>query len=452
MVVKLLQWARVRRYNQLTNVFPAGPVVPRDFLTFIYILFFFAVTLILSVFAKENGILFLGLLPWVYFLAGNPHPLYHKNILRLTLALVVVSCFVFLAASISFAIDGYGPRDFTLAERCLTQVWVLMRYLSWFWLPSYSNFHFFHDDVALVYSLFDERFIGAVCFWGAMLYIACRFRLFRFALGWFFISHLLESTIIPLEMVFEHRNYLATIGFSFLLTYGFIWLYLRWGAKLLALVVGVLCVYWAINFYMVAQSWSSRENMAIFWSDSSPQSPRLHGMKGDLYTNLGRYEEAEQEYRKIILKAPDSVMGYLALLELQCSYDSAVFPFEDFVARSKVAKYEASVINVLGEIIDLREEGLCKKIDNGYLWAILKVLQENPNVNAGRATGNFLLLEGRLCFEAEDLNCFIQRFEAAAIELKHYSILDNLYSVYLQLYGKETAQLYIEQLKLKMKE
>lgn len=289
-------------------------------------------------------------------------------------------------------------------------------------------------------------------FLGAMLYIACRFRLFRFALGWFFISHLLESTIIPLEMVFEHRNYLATIGFSFLLTYGFIWLYLRWGAKLLALVVGVLCVYWAINFYMVAQSWSSRENMAIFWSDSSPQSPRLHGMKGDLYTNLGRYEEAEQEYRKIILKAPDSVMGYLALLELQCSYDSAVFPFEDFVARSKVAKYEASVINVLGEIIDLREEGLCKKIDNGYLWAILKVLQENPNVNAGRATGNFLLLEGRLCFEAEDLNCFIQRFEAAAIELKHYSILDNLYSVYLQLYGKETAQLYIEQLKLKMKE
>src|SRR5699024_8372087 len=33
-----------------------------------------------------------------------------------------------------------------------------------------------------------------------------------FALLWFFVAHLVESTVIPLELYFEHRNYLAIAG------------------------------------------------------------------------------------------------------------------------------------------------------------------------------------------------------------------------------------------------
>ncbi len=36
--------------------------------------------------------------------------------------------------------------------------------------------------------------------------------LFAFAVLWFFAGHALESTFLPLEYFFEHRNYLPLLG------------------------------------------------------------------------------------------------------------------------------------------------------------------------------------------------------------------------------------------------
>src|SRR5690606_17359807 len=33
-----------------------------------------------------------------------------------------------------------------------------------------------------------------------------------FAIAWFLAGHALESTIFPLELVYEHRNYLPAVG------------------------------------------------------------------------------------------------------------------------------------------------------------------------------------------------------------------------------------------------
>ena len=38
--------------------------------------------------------------------------------------------------------------------------------------------------------------------------------LFTFGIFFYFLSHTLESTFIPLELAFEHRNYIGTIGLS----------------------------------------------------------------------------------------------------------------------------------------------------------------------------------------------------------------------------------------------
>jgi tetratricopeptide (TPR) repeat protein len=43
-----------------------------------------------------------------------------------------------------------------------------------------------------------------------------KFPVFAWAVAWFLIAHLIESTIIPLEIIFEHRMYLPSIGLSFL--------------------------------------------------------------------------------------------------------------------------------------------------------------------------------------------------------------------------------------------
>ncbi len=449
-VLEYLKYSRIKKAYLQSGQVNVASTQRRSLTEFSFLLMLFSALILLSVFSKENGILFLGLLPLVYFAGLKPHPAYHRYICWLTIVLCMVSLVVFLTAAINYAINGYGPRDFTLSERCLTQVWLTVRYIVWFWFPSYLNFNFLHDDVEVITTLFNPLFVVAVATWVALICMAWKSRLFRFGLAWFAISHLLESTIVPLEMVFEHRNYLATIGFAFVLAGVFIWLYQKLGRTLLLVAVIGICFYWAVNFFMVAKSWSSRENMVTHWSASNPHSARLYAMKGGLYLGLGRYEEAEIEYKKITNEETTSVMGYLLLLQLQCVYPQAAFSWADFVQRAVTAKYEASIINLLGQIMTLREAGDCSNIDNGYFWAILKVLQENAKLQGVRAEGNFLLLEGRLCIEAHDFDCYIQRYEAAAMKLHHFSILDNLFSVYSQLYGTEAAQSYIEQLKLKM--
>jgi hypothetical protein len=75
----------------------------------------------------------------------------------------------------------------------------------------------YHDDFTLSHSLFDPPTTAAALLWHAILIclaIAVHRKkpLVSFGIGWFYVSHILESTIWPLELVFEHRNYLAIFG------------------------------------------------------------------------------------------------------------------------------------------------------------------------------------------------------------------------------------------------
>ncbi len=57
--------------------------------------------------------------------------------------------------------------------------------------------------------------------------------LISFGILWFFITLSVESTIIPLHVIFEHRLYLPSVGvfisFSTILYCGFVWIGKRWG-------------------------------------------------------------------------------------------------------------------------------------------------------------------------------------------------------------------------------
>jgi hypothetical protein len=46
-----------------------------------------------------------------------------------------------------------------------------------------------------------------------------RFPIVAFAVLWFLVGHSLESTVFPLEIIHEHRNYLPALGPLLALTY-----------------------------------------------------------------------------------------------------------------------------------------------------------------------------------------------------------------------------------------
>ncbi len=114
-----------------------------------------------------------------------------------------------------FFLDGYAHRNFTLTQRLLTEPRIVLFYLSLLFYPLPSRLSVAHD-VTLSTSLFAPwTTITAIGLVLVALFLSWRFRkkmpLLSFALLFFFVNHAVESTIIPLELIFEHRNYLPSL-------------------------------------------------------------------------------------------------------------------------------------------------------------------------------------------------------------------------------------------------
>ena len=115
---------------------------------------------------------------------------------------------------------GYGGRDFTLYERLLSECRILLDYLRWTLIPDLRQLALFHDDISPSRGLLTPvTTLPSVIVILGILLAAVVFRrrapLLSFGMLWFFAGHLMESTVLPLELVFEHRNYLPIFGLIF---------------------------------------------------------------------------------------------------------------------------------------------------------------------------------------------------------------------------------------------
>ena len=135
--------------------------------------------------------------------------LYRYILLLLPIGLV----FLLLALTPESPVGGYARREFTLEERLLTQPRLLWRYLGWIVIPNINDMGFQHDDIPLSTRLFSPvTTMLALLGWGLTLAVGILLRrlypLLLLAVLFFLVGHSMESTLIPLEMVYEHRNYL----------------------------------------------------------------------------------------------------------------------------------------------------------------------------------------------------------------------------------------------------
>ncbi|MBA8888378.1 hypothetical protein FHW12_002611 [Dokdonella fugitiva] len=175
---------------------------------------------LLAVFCKENGALvamYALAVEWSCFRfetpGGGGRRLRAFFWLSVALPLVAYAGYLVLhPESLAYARNG-----FTLYTRLLSEARVLCEYLSWIFVPLPSFMGMYHDDIAVSAGLFAPVTTAiAIAFLVALAAAAWRWRrsVPALALGvaWFLVGHSLESTIFPLELVFEHRNYLPMAG------------------------------------------------------------------------------------------------------------------------------------------------------------------------------------------------------------------------------------------------
>jgi hypothetical protein len=108
-------------------------------------------------------------------------------------------------------------RDFSILERLLTEARVLVDYLQWTVMPRLGELGLYHDQFPISRGIAAPiSTLFAIIFLVGLAVLAWRLRHVRpvVALGiaWFFSAHVLTASVIPLELVFEHRNYFASLG------------------------------------------------------------------------------------------------------------------------------------------------------------------------------------------------------------------------------------------------
>jgi len=177
---------------------------------------------LLAMGCKENAVMlpFVILLFDLFFIQG----IKKENIKRYAIVLgisiaVLVPITLALSGWETFSpkvlLAGYERREFTLYERLLTQPRVIFMYLGLLAYPMADRMSFSHD-VDLSHGLFNpsETFL-TLLFIVAIIYLAIRkakqWPLLSFCILFFSLNHLIESSVFPLELSYEHRNYLPSM-------------------------------------------------------------------------------------------------------------------------------------------------------------------------------------------------------------------------------------------------
>lgn len=190
-------------------------------------------------------------------------------------------------------LNAYYLRDFSPLERLLTQVNVVVDYLRWIVLPRISDYGFFHDDVEIVRHATGGAFVGRVLVLAGLMSLSvllrCRQPLVAFGLAWFFIGHALESTIFGLELVFEHRNYLPSIGIILALAAG---IASRLGSRPVQVAVVALTLMLALLSVERARLWGDAESLHKHFLRLHPDSVRASVSLVEWYVGKGAYAQA----------------------------------------------------------------------------------------------------------------------------------------------------------------
>ncbi|WP_232281976.1 hypothetical protein [Beggiatoa alba] len=353
---------------------------------------------ILAVFSKENGVLLVFYLLVLEFtlLQSLKTPVYWQSWKFVFLYLPCALLIAYLLYSVGFSQkthENYITLGFTVTERLLTQSRVLFDYLLQILLVNPEQFGLAHDDYVLSHSLLEPSITlfttGVVL---AFLIAGFWFRktviVFSFSVLWFFAGHLLESSVIPLMLYFEHRNYLPLVGVSFGLVYGCLWLYnyLK-QSKMQGIIIfsGALWLSFAVYLCWVqATIWVNPLYQSNLWAEKHPDSRIAQSLKAFVYISLGFEAESEQVYREMLVRFPNATGPMLLLYGRRCFFQENLTDVEINALYDKVktARADSASIAALNTIVNERMAGRCQAISVEAVEKTLQYLLENPQTGS----------------------------------------------------------------------
>lgn len=249
--------------------------------------------------------------------------------LGLSVAVPLLFGSYFLSRNPDLILDGYAWRDFSLGERLLTETRVLWFYLHMIVLPNLGEMGLHHDDFLISRGPLSPwttlpALAGLLLLAGGAFALRNKQPIITFGIAFFFVGHAMESTIIPLELVFEHRNYLPMLGILIpLACYALNPKLHLPSASLRRAAFFLLAILCAGLTAARAQQWGDTLLMRSLEVERHPHSVRAHTDLANLFDNLPPtsqedaielYGKARFHFQQAADNGPSSITGLFFIL------------------------------------------------------------------------------------------------------------------------------------------
>lgn len=311
-----------------------------------------AVFTLIGLLAKETAVmlpLYAVLIEWTLFRFRNAngafdqeHRIGHSPFRDYDwriVALFLIALVIPMIAGLAWLLPGllkpevWVTRDFTLKTRLLSETRIVIDYLHWTLLPTPPDLSFYHDNFNISSSLTKPwTTCGSMAGLAALLAFAIWLRdrrpLVTLGIFLFLGCQLLTATILPLELIYEHRNYFASFGVMLAVIpllaaparspadatlremSG-----LPFSRSRHVLLAGLLLC-WAIMTAVTAYAWGNPLRLAIDLAARAPDSPRAQYELGRTYIIYSQYDPS----------SPFTKLAYAPLEKAASLPDSSILP------------------------------------------------------------------------------------------------------------------------------
>lgn len=353
---------------------------------------------------------------------------------------------------------GYGEvtlarRDFNAPERLMTEVVILWEYLYRTLIPTVRDIGFFHDDYQPIRTFLRPDVIAATLGWLGVSIAAVVWRrkwpLFGLAVFWYLGAHLIESTTVPLELYFEHRNYVPLMGVFIALGIGVVRLPYE-KARTAALALGLFFLMQLLISLLATTLWADNESASEFWLETKPESHRA-------VTYFVRQRAKEDDARGAVMafeqakhRIDSELFFTLSQVWLKCHYDElAEFPVEFSQVFTMVpgAQFNHGTLGIMNDLPNLIEQPQCEHISQSdVLELTLSLLKSEPFGVNPEARYALNRIAANLMYDMGRRDESIGHYETALVHRINVPLLQRLTKLYMEKEAFSHGCEYLERL------
>lgn len=343
---------------------------------------------LLAILSKENGVL-LPLSAACLEICIFSHPkAITKPLNRYWACLFLLLPSLFIFGYLIYQVNPYhfshpfGNRNFNLPERLLTESKIVCGYLYALLIPKLSYPGLLYENIMVSKGLwqppqtaFSVLLIVALLI--SAFYLRKQAPFYALAVLFFFAGHFLESTTIPLELYFEHRNYYPAIFLFLPAGYYFA----TRQNKLIKTLIVIILLVCPLFTYQLSKLWGNEIALTLFWAKQNPASSRAQRTAALALENKGNKPAALSLISQARANIPDSLDLHWHWFLLKCETNTVTSrDFEEIKKISQKLPFTAYHFNILEATIQFLINQQCPGLNSADALGLLDNLMNNPGI------------------------------------------------------------------------